>query len=142
MMTLYHGSNVAIEQIDLARCNPNKDFGKGFYLTDMEEQAWQMALRRTRIVGNGAPTVSAYRFNDTSASSELNIKHFDKPDREWALFILANREAGRTGFRHPYDIVIGPIADDGVAFQLERYVRNLISLDVLVKELTYKRLNR
>lgn len=63
-------------------------------------------------------------------------------DREWALFILANREAGRTGFRHPYDIVIGPIADDGVAFQLERYVRNLISLDVLVKELTYKRLNR
>ena len=31
-MILYHGSNVSIQQIDLGKCKPNKDFGKGFYL--------------------------------------------------------------------------------------------------------------
>ena len=27
MITLYHGSNIFIEKIDLAQCNPYKDFG-------------------------------------------------------------------------------------------------------------------
>lgn len=35
MMTLYHGSNVLIDHIDLSMSKPNKDFGKGFYLTDI-----------------------------------------------------------------------------------------------------------
>lgn len=38
--------------------------------------------------------------------------------------------------------MVGPIADDGVAFQLERYVKHMISLNALVKELTYRHLNR
>ena len=55
---------------------------------------------------------------------------------------MNNREASVTGFRHDYDIVIGPVADDGVAFQLERYSRKMITLDTLVKELTYRHLNK
>lgn len=43
---------------------------------------------------------------------------------------------------HNFDIVIGPIADDGVAFQLELYTRQIITLETLVKELTYKKLNK
>lgn len=35
-MILYHGSNIEIVQIDLACSKPNKDFGKGFYLSDNE----------------------------------------------------------------------------------------------------------
>jgi hypothetical protein len=42
-MILYHGSNVAIEEIDLSLCKPYKDFGKGFYLTDIRSQADDMA---------------------------------------------------------------------------------------------------
>ena len=45
-MILYHGSNVAIEEIDLSLCKPYKDFGKGFYLTDIRSQADNMASRR------------------------------------------------------------------------------------------------
>lgn len=37
-MKLYHGSNVAIEQIDLSKSKPYKDFGCGFYLSDNKEQ--------------------------------------------------------------------------------------------------------
>ncbi len=38
-MKLYHGSNITVETIDLGKCRPYKDFGKGFYLTDIEAQA-------------------------------------------------------------------------------------------------------
>ena len=143
MMILFHGSNVPIESIRLDLCSPNKDFGRGFYLTDIEVQAGQMALRRVRIAGTGRAVVSRYAFEETLLDSvELKIKIFDRQSKEWALFVMANREAEQTGFRHDYDIVIGPVADDGVAFQLERYARQLISLETLVEELTYRKLNR
>lgn len=48
-MKLYHGSNLAIEQIDLSKCKPYKDFGQGFYLTEIKEQAEQMAKRTSAI---------------------------------------------------------------------------------------------
>ena len=143
MITLYHGSNVDIETIDLDRCHPDKDFGKGYYLTDIRNQAETMALRRTRIAGEGTPTLTAYEFDERLlGDTDLKVKIFDAPCEEWALFVLANREASITGYTHDYDIVVGPIADDGVAFQLDRYTRHMISLATLVEELTYRRLNR
>ena len=38
-MKLYHGSNIEFDKIDLAQSKPNKDFGKGFYLSADYEQA-------------------------------------------------------------------------------------------------------
>ena len=37
-MILFHGSNIEIDKIDLNKCRPYKDFGKGFYLTEIPEQ--------------------------------------------------------------------------------------------------------
>ena len=51
-------------------------------------------------------------------------------------------QASQTGFTHPYDIVIGPVANDGVAYQLERYHEGVIDMKTLVEELTYRNLNR
>ena len=142
-MKLYHGTNTDIQTIDFNKCNPNKDFGQGFYLTDIKEQAILMAKRRVRITNIGTPVVLEYDFDINSlADGQLQVKIFDKPSEEWALFILANRKSSSTGFKHNYDIVIGPIADDGVVFQLERYEHNLITLDALVRELTFRELNK
>ncbi len=44
-MILYHGSNLDIASINLNMCRPYKDFGRGFYLTSMEDQARKMAHR-------------------------------------------------------------------------------------------------
>lgn len=143
MITLYHGSNVSIEKIDLTRSHPDKDFGKGYYLTDIRTQAEAMSIRRVRIAGEGEPTLTVYNFDESQLHSlELRVKVFDEPTEEWALFVLSNREASLTGYTHDYDIVIGPIADDGVAFQLDRYTRHMITLATLVEELTYRKLNR
>ena len=48
-MILYHGSNTAIEQIDLEKSKPNKDFGRGFYLSELEEQALEMMRRANKL---------------------------------------------------------------------------------------------
>ena len=34
-MILYHGTNIDFQKIDIRESNPYKDFGQGFYLTDI-----------------------------------------------------------------------------------------------------------
>lgn len=93
MITLYHGSNVFIEKIDLTRSHPDKDFGKGYYLTDIRTQAEAMSIRRVRIAGEGEPTLTVYSFDESQLHSpKLRVKVFDEPTEEWALFVLSNRE--------------------------------------------------
>ncbi len=65
-MLLYHGSNTDIKAINPAMCRPYKDFGQGFYLTAMEEQAKKMADRVARIYG-GAPVLNVYEIDDDMA---------------------------------------------------------------------------
>lgn len=142
-MKLYHGTNTDINEIDINKCNPNKDFGQGFYLTYIPEQALLMAKRRVRITKTGQPIVIEYGFDEEYFNNGLlNVKIFDEPSKDWALFILNNRRNSSINNQHNYDIVIGPIANDGVVFQLDRYENNIITLDVLVKELSYQKLNK
>ena len=44
MLTVYHGSTYRVEQPLAGVCRPNLDFGVGFYLTDLKEQAVRWAL--------------------------------------------------------------------------------------------------
>ena len=142
-MILYHDSNVAIEEIDLSLSKPYKVFGKGFYLTDIESQADEMASRRVRLSGYGTPIVTRYEFDETLLNDyTMKILFFPKVSIEWAQFVLDNRDLNHKGFSHSYDIVVGPVADDTVAFQLRRYLLGGISLDKLVTELEYKGLNK
>ncbi len=141
-MRLYHGTNIDFKEIDLAKCKPNKDFGRGFYLTDIKKQALNMAIRRCDLEGSGSPVVQEYEFDESLlTSSELKVKRFDEVCGEWAEFVFANRKS-KGKHIHGYDVVTGPIADDGVVFQLNLYHQHLITLDQLVQGLRYRRLNR
>ena len=46
-MKLFHGSNIEIDEVDLAKCMPNKDFGCGFYTTLLEGPHWGQTPRNT-----------------------------------------------------------------------------------------------
>lgn len=140
-MRLYHGTNMDFTEVLLSKCRPNKDFGRGFYLTDIRSQAQEMAIRRTEFSGKGTPVVQEYSFDESLLNSQdLKVKVFEGVSREWAEFILANRMA-RGKRLHDFDIVVGPVADDGVVYQLNLYMQRLITIDDLVRELTFKRLN-
>lgn len=137
-MILYHGSNVKIEVPNLERSKPYKDFGRGFYLSADKNQALRMAEQKTLQLLIGEPIVSEFEFDETLLqSNELKVKIFEDYSVEWANFILQNRDVHNQHPIHEYDIVYGPIADDGVTFQLRRYQAGTISIDELVKELQY-----
>lgn len=139
-MILYHGTNVDFENIDLNKTKPYKDFGRGFYVTDIREQAVDLAKKRSDIWG-GSPVVQEYVFDErVLESGELKVLRFDKPSREWADFIFKNRSRSQNVV-NPFDVVQGPIADDGVAYLLNLYEDGLRTLDELAKELEYKHLN-
>lgn len=139
MITLYHGSNIKIGKIDLSRCKKGKDFRCGFYLNVNREQAEAMAQRTTRMLGEGAPTVSEFAFDDNAAAADgLNIKVFPEYSEEWADFVVKNRKNDSDTPAHPFDIVIGPIADDTVGVQIRRFVMGVLSAPELVEELRFR----
>ena len=141
-MILYHGSNIAIDRINLSLSKPYKDFGKGFYATDIRSQAEDMARRRVRLTGFGSPIVTSFEFDECCLETgDIKSLVFPTVSVAWAKFVLDNRDLERKGFTHDYDIVVGPVANDTVAFQLRRYVLKVISLEDLVRELEYKGLN-
>ncbi len=137
-MKLYHGSNVKIDIPDLSKSKPFKDFGQGFYLSADRNQAIRMAEQKTLQLLQGTPIVTEFEFDESLLSSkELNILIFDDYSVDWAKFVLENRDRNRLHPIHHYDIVYGPIADDGVTFQLRRFQAGAISIEELVKELQY-----
>lgn len=116
-MILYHGSNTYIEEIDLSKSKPNKDFGKGFYLSDNKTQAEQMAKFKALTLG-GEPIVTTFEVDDNILSNtNLKVKCFSEYSQDWADFVFANREGNKTD---TYDIVYGPIANDKIGLQMRK----------------------
>lgn len=139
-MKLYHGTNVDFDVIDLTKSNKYKDFGQGFYLTDIRSQAEELAAKKSRLFG-GYPVIQEYEFDESLLSgAELKVLKFGKPSTEWAEFIFKNRNRDHN-FTHDYDIVIGPIANDGVAYLLGRYEEGTLTIEELSDKLDFKKLN-
>lgn len=140
-MKLYHGSNRLINHIDLSKGRKYKDFGQGFYTTHLLDQAIDWSKQVSDRFG-GSPVVTEYEFDiDSAIADGLNIKVFEKPSKEWAEFVMSNRRKGGQEFRHDYDIVIGPVANDNIARVFGLFDMNIINLEAVVVELTYKELN-
>ena len=146
-MLLYHGSNTDIKEINLAMCRPYKDFGQGFYLTVLKEQAEKMANRVARIYG-GTPILNIYMIDDSFRQiDDLNIKDFGtETSEEWARFVRNNRNRKfvnfsdtECNFDNKYDIVIGPIADDNMTLLFRQYENGVITFQNMLNGIIYKK---
>ncbi len=135
-MKLYHGTNKDFDRIDLLKSKPNKDFGRGFYLSADYGQALNMAQVKVEQLETGYPVVQSYLVED-DALDALHVLRFDGYSEEWAKFILLNRNNPTGKPVHNYDVVIGPIANDRVGVQLWRYENHSIDLPTLVHNLQY-----
>lgn len=133
-MLLYHGSNMVIEDIDLAKSRPNKDFGKAFYLSADRKQAEEMAKFKVLTRG-GEETVTVFEF-DEQHLQDLSIKRFENYSEEWAEFVYNNRDE-KQDFCHDYDLVYGPIANDTVGVQIRDLRERKISMKRFLKKLEY-----
>lgn len=146
-MILYHGSNIHIHSIELQKYRPYKDFGRGFYCTTIKSQAELMAKRVAAIYG-GIPCITQIELDETVFNDTvLSVKKFEGATKEWAMFVLNNRNKHFTQINslecnhdNKYDIVIGPVANDDLALLFRTFANKLIDLDSLVKGLKYKTL--
>ena len=146
-MRLYHGSNIVIDSINLAMCRPYKDFGKGFYLTDIKEKAGNMAVRVSKIYG-GSAVVNTFEIQDDFRKiDDIRVKDFGlETTEEWAKFVMNNRNRSFTNVKdtlcnkdNKFDIVIGPVADDNMALLFRQYENEIIDFETLLKGMIYKK---
>ena len=136
-MKVYHGSHVKIDKIDLLNSKPNKDFGKGFYVTKFRNHAEEWA----KIIGEKHGTkgfITEFEFVENEFTKTIcKIKRFDAYDEEWLDFIVKNRDKNSETPTHDFDIVIGPVANDKVQTTLRLYLKKKISKEKFLKMLTF-----
>ena len=94
-----------------------------------------MAKRKAEQSGECEPKVYEYEFDETLLQgNELSVQNFGEYSREWAEFVLANRRNRTRESVHPYDVVIGPIANDTVGFQIRRFTAGIIDMERFIQE--------
>jgi hypothetical protein len=110
-MRVYHGGYEIINTIDFSKSKPNKDFGRGFYVTKFKEQAERWA-KRIGLDHNTEGAVTEYEFDEFAwEDDELKTLRFDSYNEQWLDFIVLNR-SGKQRQKHEYDIIEGPSRRD------------------------------
>lgn len=133
-MKLYHSSTVSVASPDIIHSRDYLDFGKGFYLTSIYDQAVKYAQRFIRR--NREAWLNSYEFDCDLA--QWKVLRFDSYDKAWLQFVAKCR-AGKDD--SDFDIVIGGIANDKVIQTLDRYFDGELSEDETLGLLKYEKPN-
>ena len=112
---IYHGSNMKVEIPKIMINGYYKDFGYGFYCTNLKKQAIRWAMTK-----KGDSVINTYSYQ---RNENLQIKTFEEMTEEWLQFVVDCRR----GIEHNYDIVEGPMADDQIWDYVEDYAADKIS---------------
>ena len=133
-MKLYHSSEVSVTNPDILHSRNYLDFGKGFYLTSIHEQAVRYAQRFIRRQRNAWLNTYDFIFDP----SEWKILIFDSYDKQWLDFVASCR-AGEDDT--DFDLIIGGIANDKVIQTLDRYFEGELSENDTLGLLKYEKPN-
>jgi hypothetical protein len=137
-MIVYHGSYTAIDRIDLEQCEVGRDFGRGFYVTNIRSQAEYWAKRKGRRKHTGG-IITEFDFDERICRiMKMNVLRFEGYNDNWLDFVVLNRINKDENQAHDYDIVEGPVADDDIAARIYDYVAKKVSREQFLRELTYK----
>ena len=138
-MKVFHGSYMAIEDIDFSFCRKRRDFGKGFYVTKIFSQAEYWAIRK----GDDNDTegvITEFEFDESFfEDNDIKSLRFDCYSNEWLDFVVLNRTNKSEHQAHHYDIIEGPVADDDIATRVYDYMKGKVSKEQFLRELTVKK---
>ena len=124
-MKVYHASSVIVENPDTIHSREYLDFGKGFYITTIREQAEKYAQRFLR---RGKPAwLNIYELSYNI--DKWNLLRFDSYNSEWGNPVEL------------YDMIIGGIANDRVILTLDRYFAGELSKEQALGLLKYEKPN-
>lgn len=129
-MRLYHASPVKISHPDVEHSRENVDFGKGFYLTALEDQARSYA-QRFLLRGKKA-FLHIYDLDEEMPG--IRKKCFDAYDEDWLNFVTQCRRGAQP---KKIDVVEGGVANDRVFNTIDLYFSGLISKEEALGRLRY-----
>ena len=132
-MILYHGGTDIIENPEIKPQSGGRDFGIGFYCTDILSQAEKWARRQGKI-RKQTPILNKYEFN-IDAKNKLKYKTFGDYSREWLEMIINCRKDPR--YTHGFDIVYGKIANDDVGETVQAVLDGLMPIDLALQKLVF-----
>ena len=124
-MIVYHGSTTKVEHPICSFGRTNLDFGQGFYITDIREQA---------DARKESPLLNVYEFDRDSAILEYCFLHFPAYDKAWLHFIVDSRNGLKPW--DGYDIIEGGIANDRVIDTVNLYSLGLMDEDTALSRLS------
>ena len=137
-MIVYHGSYCIVDNPHISFSRDALDFGKGFYITEIKEQAVNWTSKFKKRGKNGY--LNIYKFDISKVVENYKVKEFLSYDLEWLDFILDCRAGSHIYLE--YDIVVDGIADDRVYNTIELYQDRLIEKDEALKRLQYYKPNQ
>lgn len=130
-MKVYHASKYIIESPDVMHSRDLLDFGKGFYLTSLVEQAKKYAQR---FLFQGEKAYLNQYVLDEKLEKEYRVKSFVEYNEEWLDFVSLCRLGKQT---KKLDMVSGGIADDKVFNTVDLYFSGNISKEEALKRLKF-----
>ena len=132
-MIVYHGGTEKIEHPICKFGRKNLDFGQGFYITNLRQQAesWANNMARNR---KKPAIINRYRLDRGSILKNMRCKIFEAYDEEWLEFIVGNRNG--ENLAEEYDYVEGGVANDRVVDTVNLYIVGLIELSTALRELS------
>lgn len=133
-MKLYHASPLVIEQPDVHHSREHLDFGKGFYLTALYDQARKYAMRF--LLRGRKAYINEYLLDDELA--EHTVKEFKCYDSEWLDYVGKCRKGTQD---NPFDVVVGGIADDKVFNTIDLYFAGAMSREDALGRLSFEHPN-
>lgn len=134
IIEVYHAGTETIPHPLCHIGRPNLDFGKGFYLTDIYDQALIWAKRKGRERKQN-PRINIYTLSKIDLFKEGTYKIFENYDEEWLDFIVKCRTLKIENA--PYDYIEGGVADDRVIDTINLYIQGILGKDQTLKELIF-----
>lgn len=140
-MTVFHGSYVQVPNPDVKRGRARVDFGQGFYLTRIREQASAWAQSVARRHRDGVAILNVFEFDVDRARSLSGDRYkcFGSYDLEWLDYVVDCRKGGT--LQGLYDVVEGGVANDNVIDTVELYENGDITAEQALGQLAYKKVN-
>jgi hypothetical protein len=133
-MILYHGGTDTVEKPVIKPLSAGRDFGMGFYCTDIRGQAEKWAGRQGQV-RKQKPVLNMYEFDIDYAQQNLNFKTFRDYSQEWLELVVNCRRSPK--YIHGFDIVYGKIANDDVGETVQAVLDGLMPFDFALQKLVF-----
>lgn len=130
-MIVYHGSNIIVDRPDVNHSFRDLDFGRGFYVTTVKNQAERWAKRKAMFYKDTKPVLNIYEMSENTQN--LSVNDFGDDLDSWIDFVCQCRD-GNYEYKR-YDLIIGKVANDKVFRVVDMYHNGIWDKERALKEI-------